>query len=84
MARLKERYKNDVLPALKKEFGYTNNMAVPRLEKIVLNVGVGREAQTNPKVFDQAALELATVRGLQAEDRNAGGGGGDSPRRTNV
>jgi large subunit ribosomal protein L5 len=63
MARLKERYKTEVMPALMKEFGYTNNMAVPRLEKIVLNVGVGREAQTNPKVFDQAAVELATVSG---------------------
>jgi large subunit ribosomal protein L5 len=63
MARLRDRYKNDIVPALMKEFSYGNAMAVPRLEKIVLNVGVGREAQNNPKVFDQAAAELATVSG---------------------
>lgn len=51
------------MQALMKEFGYTNPMAVPRIEKIVLNMGVGREAQSNPKVFDQAAAELATISG---------------------
>ena len=61
--RLKERYTGEILPALMKEFNYTNPMAVPRLEKIVLNMGVGREAQNNPKVFDQAAMELSTVGG---------------------
>ncbi|HWP44232.1 MAG TPA: 50S ribosomal protein L5 [Blastocatellia bacterium] len=61
--RLKERYKNEIVQALMKEFGYTNPMAVPRLEKIVINMGVGREAQNNPKVFDQAAMELATISG---------------------
>jgi large subunit ribosomal protein L5 len=62
-ARLREKYKEQVTPALIKEFSYKNPMAVPRLEKVVLNMGVGREAQTNPKVFDQAAMELATVSG---------------------
>ncbi|HEY7546778.1 MAG TPA: 50S ribosomal protein L5 [Blastocatellia bacterium] len=62
-ARLKERYKNDIIPALMKEFDYSNSMAVPKLEKIILNMGVGREAQNNPKVFDQAAYELSTVSG---------------------
>src|SRR5258707_788523 len=62
-ARLRERYKEHVVPALTKEFSYKNTMAVPRLEKIVLNMGVGREAQNNPKVFDQAAMELSTVSG---------------------
>jgi large subunit ribosomal protein L5 len=61
--RLKERYKNQIVPALMKEFEYKNAMAVPKLEKVVLNMGVGREAQNNPKVFDQAAMELATVSG---------------------
>lgn len=61
--RLKERYRKDIVAALMKEFGYTNPMAVPRLEKIVINMGVGREAQSNPKVFDQAAMEIATVSG---------------------
>ena len=59
--RLKERYKSEILPALMKEFSYTNPMAAPKLEKIILNMGVGREAQTNSKVFDQAAMELSTV-----------------------
>jgi len=62
-ARLKERYKDQIVSALMKEFNYTNTMAVPRLEKVVLNMGVGREAQANPKVFDQAAMELSTVSG---------------------
>jgi large subunit ribosomal protein L5 len=61
--RLKERYKAEIVPALMKEFNYKNTMAVPRLEKIVLNMGVGREAQNNPKVFDQAAMEISTVSG---------------------
>src|SRR5262245_46193296 len=63
MARLRERYKKDIVAGLMKEFNYTNPMAVPRLEKIVLNMGVGREAQTNSKVFDQAAMELSTIAG---------------------
>ncbi len=62
-ARLKERYRDELLPALMKEFNYPNVMAAPKLEKIVLNMGVGREAQNNPKVFDQAAMELSTVTG---------------------
>ena len=61
--RLRERYKSEIMPALMKEFGYTNPMAVPKVEKIVINMGVGREAQSNPKVFDQAAMEVATVSG---------------------
>ena len=61
--RLKDRYKNEIVQALMKEFGYTNPMAVPRLEKIVVNMGVGREAQNNPKVFDQASMEVATISG---------------------
>ena len=61
--RLKERYKSEIVPALMKEFDYTNSMAVPKLEKIVVNMGVGREAQNNPKVFDQAAMELSTITG---------------------
>lgn len=61
--RLKERYKKEIVPALMKEFEYKNTMAVPRLEKIILNMGVGREAQNNSKVFDQASMEIATVSG---------------------
>src|ERR1044072_3693655 len=63
MARLKERYKSEILPALMKEFDYTNPMAVPKIEKVVLNMGVGREAQNNPKFFEQAMMELSTIAG---------------------
>jgi large subunit ribosomal protein L5 len=52
-----------MVQALMKEFNYTNIMAVPKVEKIVLNMGVGREAQNNPKVFDQAVMELTTISG---------------------
>jgi large subunit ribosomal protein L5 len=62
-ARLKEKYRSELVQALMKEFDYKNIMAVPRIEKIVLNMGVGREAQSNPKVFDQATMELTTVAG---------------------
>ena len=62
-ARLRERFLTDIMPALMKEYGYKNKMAVPKIEKIVLNMGVGREAQTNPKVFDSASAELATIAG---------------------
>lgn len=61
-SRLKERYKTNVVPALMKEFGYKNPMAVPRLEKIVVNMGVG-EATQNIKIMDGAAHELAAITG---------------------
>jgi large subunit ribosomal protein L5 len=60
--RLKERYRNEIASALMKEFGYTNPMAVPKLEKIVLNMGLG-EAHSNPKFLEAARNELATVTG---------------------
>ena len=60
--RLKERYRAEILPALMKEFGYTNPMAVPKLEKIVLNMGLG-EAPSNPKMLEAAKAELAAVAG---------------------
>ena len=61
-ARLKEHYRQNVVPSLLKEFGYQNPMAVPRLEKITLNVGLG-EATQNPKLMDGAASELALISG---------------------
>ncbi len=61
-ARLKEHYSNIVLPALTKEFGYTNVMAVPKIVKISLNIGLG-EATQNPKMVDGAANELGTIAG---------------------
>jgi len=62
MARLKEYYKKNVMAALTKEFGYTNVMAVPKLEKISVNIGLG-EATQNPKLMDGAVQELAQVTG---------------------
>jgi large subunit ribosomal protein L5 len=62
MSRLRERYEKDVLPALKKEFGYTNVMAIPKIEKIVVNMGLG-EATQNAKIIDAGADEVARITG---------------------
>ncbi len=60
--RLKQRYREIVVPALMKEFGYRNPMVVPRLEKITINMGLG-EAIQNPKALDRAVEELAMITG---------------------
>ena len=60
--RLKERYQKDVAPTLVKEFKYSNPMAVPRLRKIVVNMGLG-EAIQNAKLLDAAVEEIATIAG---------------------
>jgi len=65
MSRLKERYDKDVLPALRKEFGYTNLMAVPRLTKVVVNMGLGEGTQ-NAKIVDTGAEELGKITGQKA------------------
>ena len=62
MSRLKERYEKEVAPALKKEFGYKNVMAMPKIEKIVVNMGLG-EATQNAKIADTGADELARITG---------------------
>jgi large subunit ribosomal protein L5 len=61
-ARLKEQYRTTVIPALVKEFGYGNVMAVPKLEKITVNIGLG-EATQNPKMLDAAVNELGQITG---------------------
>ena len=61
-ARLKETYLKQVVPALTKEFGYTNRMAVPKIEKISLNVGMG-EATQNAKLIEGAVTELTAISG---------------------
>jgi large subunit ribosomal protein L5 len=61
-ARLREQYKNTVVPALIKEFSYPNVMAVPKLNKITINIGMG-EATQNPKVMDGAVAELVQISG---------------------
>ncbi len=60
--RLKQRYREELVPALMKERGYSNPMRVPRLEKIVVNMGVG-EAAREAKVLDGALVDLATITG---------------------
>jgi large subunit ribosomal protein L5 len=61
-ARLKQRYRSEIVPALMKERGYRNPLEVPRLEKIVINMGVG-EARDNAKVMDFAAADLQAIAG---------------------
>ncbi len=61
-ARLRETYRQDVVPTLMKEFGYRNVMEVPRLEKIVVNIGMG-EALQDPKALDSAASDVAAITG---------------------
>jgi large subunit ribosomal protein L5 len=62
MARLKELYKKTAVPALMKEFNYANVMAVPRVERVTINIGMG-EATQNPKVMDGAVAELTQIAG---------------------
>ncbi len=62
MARLKEKYRNQVIAEMMKEFGYKNPMQVPRLEKITLNIGVG-EATQNIKAIDSAVADLVAITG---------------------
>ncbi len=65
MGALKEKYINECVPALKEQFGYTNVMQLPKLKKIVLNMGLG-EAVQNPKIIDGAADELTRIAGQKA------------------
>jgi large subunit ribosomal protein L5 len=62
ISRLRGRYRNEVIPALMKRFGYKNPMAVPKLFKVVVNIGLG-EASQNIKLLDVAAQELAQITG---------------------
>jgi large subunit ribosomal protein L5 len=68
--RLRERYEQDVKPALISQFGYTTPMQAPRLEKIVLNMGVG-EARQNAKMLEAAQAQLATIAGQRPNVRRA-------------
>ena len=70
MNRLKDRYAKEVAPALQKEFGYRNVMAIPRIEKVVVNMGLG-EATSNAKLADVGADELGRITGQKAMVRRA-------------
>ena len=62
MARLKEQYRSEAIPAMMREFGYKNEMQVPRLEKVVVNIGMG-EALLNAKALDAAVGDLEVITG---------------------
>jgi large subunit ribosomal protein L5 len=70
MSRLKDRYEKDVIPALKKEFGYRNVMAVPKIEKVVVNMGLG-EATSNVKIIETGSDELARITGQKPVTRRS-------------
>jgi large subunit ribosomal protein L5 len=70
MNRLKEKYQKEAIAALKKEFGYTNVMAIPKIEKVVINMGLG-EATGNAKIIDTGADELARITGQKPVTRRA-------------
>jgi large subunit ribosomal protein L5 len=70
VVRLRDKYRGEVIPALKKEFGYTNVMAVPKVTKVVVNMGLG-EATQNAKVVDTGAEELGKITGQKAAVRKA-------------
>ena len=65
MSRLRERYMKEVVPSLKKEFGYQNVMAIPKVEKVVVNMGLG-EATQNVKIIDVGHDELGRITGQRA------------------
>src|ERR687890_80860 len=70
MARMKDRYREEVAPALRERFEIQNPMRIPRLEKIVVNMGVG-EAVANSRALDGAMEDLAKITGQKAEVRRA-------------
>ena len=70
MSRLKDKYQQEVVPALTKEFGYKNVMAVPKINKVVVNMGLG-EATSNAKIVDTGADELARITGQKPVTRRS-------------
>ena len=65
MARLKEQYINEIAPALNKKFGYKSVMQIPKLDKVIINVGCG-DAKDNAKIMDAILADLATITGQKA------------------
>src|SRR5437667_4666552 len=70
LPRLKERFVSEIVPQLRQEFGYSSLMAVPRVEKVVLNIGIG-EAIQNSKALDAASRDLAAITGQRPWVRRA-------------
>lgn len=65
MSRLKDQYQNEIVDAMMKKFGYKNKMQVPKLDKIVINMGVG-EAKENAKILEAAVKDMETISGQKA------------------
>ena len=76
MARLKEIYDSEIVAKMKEKFGYTNPMQVPKLDKIVVNMGVG-EAKENVKVLESAVRDMEIITGQKGSSRSP-----RSPSRT--
>lgn len=70
MSRLQERYRDEVIPALRKEFGYANVMAVPKIERVVVNMGLG-DATQNAKLIEVGSDELSRITGQKPVARRA-------------
>tara|TARA_B100001123_G_scaffold125682_1_gene146408 strand:+ start:6296 stop:6838 length:543 start_codon:yes stop_codon:yes gene_type:complete len=70
MSRLQVRYRDDVIPALRKEFSYSNVMAVPKIDRIVVNMGLG-DATQNPKLVEVGTAELTLITGQKPVTRRA-------------
>ena len=70
MSRLRDRYRDEVMAALQKEFGYPNVMAVPKIERVVVNMGLG-DATQNPKLIEVGAGELTLITGQKPVTRRA-------------
>ncbi|MFH1771385.1 MAG: 50S ribosomal protein L5 [Candidatus Omnitrophota bacterium] len=66
LPRLLSTYRQEILPAMKEKFAYTNDLSVPRLVKIVINMGIG-EGTNDPKIVEKAAVELAQITGQKAK-----------------
>ncbi len=62
MSRLKEKFLKEIIPAMRKDFGYKNDLAVPRIKKVVINAGVGKSLD-NKKLLDQIVLDIAIITG---------------------
>ena len=70
MSRLQVKYRDDVIPALRKEFSYSNVMAVPKIDRIVVNMGLG-DATQNPKLIEVGTAELTLITGQKPVTRRA-------------
>ena len=70
MSRLQDRYRDEVVPVLRKEFGYANVMAIPKIQKVVVNMGLG-DATQNGKIIETGAGELGQITGQKAVVRRA-------------